>query len=319
MQQARTLLAIALSLIAWVCPVMAAGPNASDLGRQAILRWINNYREMPEPHQLPHMVKLMHQQGLLQDIESAGLYIGFAAGVLQANPRMAKDLVAGMFPLAPESQVIIVRAIAYSGLPNWKELLSSVAERMPARIVLIQRYLDDKLPTLDKLPLQTSPAVLDTNWGFYYASGDVRALDRIIDALAWAGDQNDLDRLTAGNMAKWTLANNALNSKELTDHLKAEHSRRKGIVRKELGDVIEAAETYDTGRIRREAHMAIEQLKQKGPQTNRNFSFWSQAGQTALAFGCVVAGTLGQAAIAVPCVIGGAATSAVLKLMATPR
>ncbi|MEZ5855824.1 MAG: hypothetical protein R3D67_14165 [Hyphomicrobiaceae bacterium] len=307
------LLLMASWSVAW-----AGEPVKSSASQQAVLQWINSYRAKPEPERLAEVVKALHKLGLLRDLETAGVYIGFTAGVLGTNPHKARHLIAGMFPMPPESQVIIIRAIAYSGLPDWKDLLRDFSERMPVREVLIRRLLDGKLPTLERLQLQSSPAALDTNWGYYFASGSPAPVKRIIDALAWVKEGNDLDRLTAGNMAKWTLANNAMQDKDLIDLLKADLTRRSGGVRTELADVIEAAETFETARIRKQAQAAIEDLRVKGPASRRQMSFWSQAGQTALALGCVVAGALGHPEVAVPCVIGGAATSAAIKVL-TPQ
>ncbi len=101
-------------------------------------------------------------------------------------------------------------------------------------------------------------------------------------------------------------------------HLKNEMNRQPKEILRELREVIEAAETFETGRLRKDAVAAIEELKRKGPQSVRNTAYWGQAGQTALALGCIVAGVLGQAEIAVPCVVGGAVSSAALKLL-TPQ
>ena len=70
------------------------------------------------------------------------------AGVLQSNPKRAEELVGKMFPMPPEDQVAIVRAIAYSDLPDWKDLMLKFAERMPARKALIDRFVYGKLPTI---------------------------------------------------------------------------------------------------------------------------------------------------------------------------
>ncbi|MGD9806604.1 MAG: hypothetical protein AB7O71_18285 [Hyphomicrobiaceae bacterium] len=285
---------------------------------QMILGWINQYRAHPEPQRLPKAVKAMSSLGVFRDLDSSGVYIGFMAGVLGANPERADKLVAGMFPMPPEDQVAVVRAIAYSGLPDWRMLLGRFAERMPARAVLIKRLTEGKLPTLEKLPIDTTPAALDTLWGYYFANGRKAPINRIIEALQWATEGNDVDKLTAGSMAKWTLANNALQSKDLLDHLKAEQKRRPKAITIQLGEVIEAAETYETSQIRKRALAAIEELKRKGPESARKMSYWGMAGQTALALGCVVAGAMGHVEIAVPCVIGGAASSAAIKLI-TPQ
>jgi len=86
-------------------------------------------------------------------------------------------------------------------------VLQRNAERMPARRVMIERFLAGKLPTLDQAPIETNepwgqkiraqmlfvnyfskpkkefgreltPDVLDTLWGYFYATGDDRPLSR---------------------------------------------------------------------------------------------------------------------------------------------
>lgn len=316
----ETMIAAAVLLLVLGCLAPIGRAEAAPPGRQPfnspqlVLKWINGYRARPEPGKLPQVVQAMSALGLFRDLEAGGVYVGFMAGVLGDNPKTAEKLVALMFPMPPEDQVAIVRAIVYSGLTDWKELLAKFAERMPARKVLIDRHLAGKLPGLDKLPLDTSPAALDTHWGFYFATGRFSVVGRIVETLAWTKDGNNVERLTLGHMAKWTLANNALQDKELLDHLKAELRQRPKPVKDQLAEVIEAAETFETAKIRKEATGAIEDLKRKGPESVRKFGFWSTAGQTVLALGCVAAGALGHAEIAVPCVIGGAATSAGLKI-----
>ena len=69
-----------------------------------------------------------------KDAETSGPYIGFIAGVLGGNPDRAEDLIAKMLPIAPADHWVLVRAIAYSGLPDWKKCsrLSSIACRRAA-------------------------------------------------------------------------------------------------------------------------------------------------------------------------------------------
>lgn len=280
---------------------------------EAILKWIDGYRHKPEPQKLPDAVKAMSSFNLFKDGETAAVYVGFIAGVLGDNPARAEKLIAAMFPLPPEDQVGLIRGIAYSGLANWKDLLGKFAERMPARAVLIDRYVTDKLPTLDKLPLDESPAGLDTLWGYYYATALKEPVLRIVGALAWSTDKNDAERLTIGSMAKWTLANNATRDTDLLRLLKAEVENQPKVVKQALEDVIEAAETFETGKIRKQAMASLEELKTKGPQSARNAQWWAQAGTTAFALGCVAATALGQVQFGIPCVVGGPLGAAAAK------
>ena len=270
-----------------------------------ILRWIDGYRQKPDPQRVPEAVKAMSALGLFKDTETAAVYVGFVAGILGDNGAQADKLVSRMFPMPPEDQVAVIRAIAYSGLPDWKALLGRFAERMPARAVLIDRFLAGKLPTLETLSLEDSPAGLDTLWGYYFGTAKREPVLRIVATLAWSTDKEKVERLTIGNMAKWTLANNATRDMDLLRLLKSEVARQPKPVKAPLEEVIEAAETFETGKIRKQAMASIEELKAKGPQSSRTAQWWAQAGTTAFALGCVAASALGQIQFGIPCVVGG--------------
>lgn len=310
-------LAMAL-LLALVQPTLAQGVSRKKnefASQEHILRWINGYRTKPEPAKLPLAVKAMSALGLFRELDTAGIYVGFMAGVLQANPAQAEALVTKMFPMPPEDQVAIVRAIAYSDLPEWKQLMLKFVERMPARKGLVDRFVYGKQATLKQIALDDGSGPLDTLWGVYFATGAYEPVIRIISILHWAKEKDNVERLTIGNMAKLSLATNASRDKALLDLVKASLNTETKENRVVLQEVIEAAETFEFAKVRKDAMAAIEQLKVKGPASARNTMWWGTAGQTALALGCVVASVMGQVQIGIPCVVGGAASGAALKFM----
>jgi len=286
---------------------------------------------------------VMSRLHLLSDPESAGVYVGFIAGVIAANPGRAEALIARMFPLAPEHHWAIVRAVVYSGRPEWPTLLRGVAEHMPQRRVMIERFLDGKLPTLEQAPIEKdetwgerlraqftlakyfaaasaetkldlTPDLLDTLWGYYYATGHHRPLARIILMLRWSKERDSIERLTLGSMAKYTLAINSARNPDLLATLKwAAQQPQPDPVKPVLAEVIDAADTFETGRLRNAALAAIDELKRKGPGSKRDLSTWGQVGQGAIALGCIAAAATGQVEIGVPCVVGGALSSAALN------
>src|SRR5215470_12678282 len=246
----RCLTALLITLIALGAPAVAAAPtskaNASVkknefASSESILRWINGYRLKPEPTKVPQAARAMSELNLFRDLETAGVYVGFLSGVLETNPKKAETLVSKMFPMPPEDQVVIVRAIAYSNLPDWKALLTKFAERMPARQGLIDRFVQDKMPTFKQIPLDSGPAPLDMLWGKYFATGSMDPVVRMVSILEWSKDQNNVDRLTVGSMAKLTLATNASRDKDLMDMLKASMKHETKENRAVLQEVIEAA------------------------------------------------------------------------------
>lgn len=282
---------------------------------EMVLAWINDYRLNPTPERLPEAFEAMRQHGSFKEIEQAGIYVGFIAGVIGANPDKAEKLIAEMFPMPPHDQVVVVKAIAYSGLADWKDLMGKFVERMPVRKVIIERYLFDKLPTLRELPLD-SPIAVDANWGYYFATGSSEPIFRLVRTLAWSRDRDDVEKLTIGSMVKWTLAQNASKDHDLLAYLKTVLPRQEDNIAKPLGEVIEGAETFELAQIRKDALASIEELKIKGPEKNRNFAWWGQAGQTVFALGCVAAGVMGQVYMGVPCVVGGALSNVALKYLA---
>jgi hypothetical protein len=293
----------------------AAAKNDQFASHDRILQWIDGYRSDPEPERVPDAVQAMSRLGLLRDLDTAGVFIGFVAGVLGDNQLKAEALVTRMFPMPPEDQAVIIKAIAYSGLPDWKDLLGKFVERMPARKMLIDQFLHGKAKVLKELPLDSGPAPIDTLWGYYFATESFEPVQRIISALPWSEDNTDVNKLTIGSMAKWTLASNAARDKGLLDLCRAELKHQPKKVAGPLKDVVAAAEAYETGRIRKEALAAIEELKRRGPSKSTAWAWAAQAGSTAIAVGCVVASATGHVELGLPCIITGALSSAATKLL----
>ena len=289
-----------------------AAPQTFEKAEQ-LLAWINGYRLNPDFKRLPNAVKAMSKFGVMRDMDQAGVYIGFTAGVIGSNPDEAEQLISDMFPLPSEAQVLIIKAIAYSGLIDWKPLLTKFVERMPARKVLIDRYLFANKPVLADLSIAEDQSAIDVNWGYYFATGSEPPVRRISKVLAWTEDKNEVEKLTIGAMAKWTLAQNASRDPDLLAMLKSIAADETADIRKPMHEVIEASETLELAKIRKQALASIEELKVKGPERVRTYNWWGQTGQTVLALGCVAAGALGQVEFGIPCVVGGALSTAALK------
>ncbi len=318
----RAVFAIFCTLMLTVAPGFAANkaskvkPPAPFTKSEELLTWMNGYRLKPEPKRLPEAVKAMVKSSVTKDMDQAGVYIGFTAGVIGSNPDDAEKLISDMFPLDPQDQVLLIKAIAYSGLSDWKGLMIKFVERMPARKVLIDKYLFANKPTLAELPFEESSSAIDINWGYYFATGSEAPVRRIVTVLAWSTDRNNVEKLTIGAMAKWTMAQNASRDPELLAMLKGVSAESEVAARAPLNEVIEAAETLELGKIRKQAFASIEELKARGPESTRNYNWWGQAGQTVLSLGCVAASVMGQVEFGIPCVLGGALSTAALKYLA---
>ena len=328
-------------------PALAARPPAPLTSLQSSVDWINDYRRTHDVAHAPLAIRALSYHGAFKEPETSGVYVGFIAGLLASNPDKAEPLIDKMLPVREEDQWAIVRGIAYSGLPNWKALLSRFANRLDKRELMIADYLNGRLPTLGSLVIKPAPStwdivqekfkitwpgekkpdkpnvlepsqeVLDTLWGYYLASGSYAPVLRIVALLPWSKDRDNVDRLTIGSMAKYTLATNASRDPALLEKLKTirEANSQTTETKALLGEIIHAAEVADAAKMRKDALAAIEQLKIKGPNYKREISGWAMVGQGALAVGCVAAAALGQLEFGLPCVIGGGASSAAMYYM----
>jgi hypothetical protein len=340
--------ALIAALVIVVQPVQAAvtpeiDPRAS---LSVVQQWIYNYRAKPDYAHVPAAVRVLFHSQTFREPENAGIYLGFIAGAIASNPTKSEQLVDSFFPVPPEDEWVIVRAIAYSGLPDWRGLLRRVAPKMPGRKVMIDAYLAGTLPALYDIPLeQKKPGMmeklrgvftknpfakeekkldtaltyagnqdlLDTLWGYYFATGSHLPILRIMQMLPWSKSRDTVDKLTVGSMARYTLASYAVRDSDLREFLRAELPGQPAAIKAPLTEVIEAADTVQLAAVRKDALAAVEELKTKGSDSRRNLDFWGQVGVGAVALGCVSAAALGQVAVGIPCVIGGSASQGLLS------
>ncbi len=307
MRRVMWTLACAMALCGPAAAVPARAPDLSTT--DAVLRWINGYRVKPDVARVPVAVRTLSQLGALRDSETSAVYVGFVAGIIGSYPQLAGELIEKMLPIKAEDHWLIVRAVAYSGLPNWRDLLNRFASRMPSRQLMIEKYATGKLPTLEAIAFEASPTPLDKLKGYTASVGDFFT----VRMLPWSKDRQDTDKLTVGSMAKFTLASNAAHDAELLAMLRREAPRQPADVQPILTEVIEAVDTMEITHLRKAALAAIDDLKRKGPGYKRDLSTWGQVGQGALALGCVAAAATGQVEFGIPCVVGGALGSAALN------
>jgi hypothetical protein len=324
------------SLPAFAAPeqVEAAPPQPapSFATPDRLLDWAYNYHKHPTPSRLPASVRAMRELGLFADEEKGAFCTGFIAGVLGDNANDGPNLVAKMLPMPEKDQAVIIRAIAYSGRPDWRDLLTKFKARMPLREPLIDSYLSGQAKPLMQADLDGSP-IIYALWGYYVATGNYEPVVRIMQALRWSKNKDDgsfswskmvsgwkhdpsaVDKITTGGTAKWTLASYAEQNRDLLSLYRAEYDRQPEDIARPLKDVIEAAEVFESEKVRKDQFGAIEDAQKLAATNEAGMSKAATAGSIAIATGCVAASALGQIYIAVPCVIGGALYTGAMKLM----
>ena len=310
----------------------SAAPLPAFSTPDSLLEWVYNYRTHKAPSRVPAAVRSMRELGLFRDDEKAAFCTGFIAGVLGDNPKDGSRLVAKMLPMPDKDQAVLIRAIAYSGRPDWHDLLTKYKDRMPLRGPLIHSYLSGQAKPLMQTELDQT-TVIYTLWGYYVATGQYQPVVRIMQALRWSKNKNDggfsvkkifsgwkndpsaVDKISTGATAKWTLASYAERNRDLLSLYRAEYERQPPEIANPLRDVIVAAEAFESEKVRKDQFGAIEDAQKLQATNEAGMSKAATAGSIAIATGCVAASALGQFYIAVPCVIGGALYTGAMKLM----
>ncbi len=335
-------IAVALATAIAFAPAQAAPQKLPAITADGLLKWIGDYRYKPEPMRMPGIIRALSQGGSFKEPDNSAVYVGILAGVIGSSPDLASDIIKKTLPLPFEDQWVLIKAIAYSGHSHWKTLLREYAMYMPGRQEMIQKFLNDKLPTLEqisydrplvwqeklkvyftgkdpdigKLRLEPTPEIVDTLWGYYFASGSYRPVAQIVAMLPWTKEKNSVDKLTVGSMAKYTLASNAARDSDLLRILRWQLQQMKGEDKVILAEVVDAAETVDTVKLRKMALASIEERKIKGPGYKENINTWGQVGQAAIGLGCIAAASVGAIALGLPCIIGGAVSTAAINAWA---
>ena len=300
---------------------------------ERLVEWVYNYSKKPTPWRVPAAVRAMRELGMFTDEEKGAFCTGFIAGVLGSNPKDGPALVGKMLPMPDKDQAVLIRAIAFSGRPDWRDVLTKYRARMPLREPLIESYLSGKAKTLMEADLADGPGVVYTLWGYYVATGQYEPVVRIMQALKWSKNKNDgnfsirkifsnwrndpsaVEKIATGATAKWTLASYAERNRDLLSLYRAEYERQPKEIAKPLRDVIMSAEVFESEKIRKDQFGAIEDAQKLKATNEAGMSKAATAGSIAIATGCVAASALGQVYIAVPCVIGGALYTGAMKLM----
>ncbi|MGI9381763.1 MAG: hypothetical protein ACR2PO_01295 [Methyloligellaceae bacterium] len=336
----RTLIAAVLAVLLLGLPQTAFAQRKSAFSTpERIVGWMYAYRAKPQVWRVPAAVRAMKSHGLFTTQEKSSLFVGFIAGVLGDNPRGARTLVAKMFPMSHKEQAVIIRAIAYSGHPRWQDLLLDVSARMPERKALIDKFLSGDEKTLMEMPLKANVDGLYVHWGYHLATGDHEPVQRVISALEWCKDKgrrglswrrvkavftwssedDEVANMTVCSTAKWTLASYAERDRALLKLYRGELDRQPDKVVAALEDVIQAADTFESERIRKQQLAAIEKARQRALARDAQGSKAAAAGSIGIATTCVIAGATGHPEISVPCVIVGALYSGAVKMFRMSR
>ncbi len=183
----------------------------------------------------------MSSSGILDNQNAVSPIFGFLSGVFSSNPDLIESWV-GQFNSMHESHLgVVVLGLWYSDLPKAKELTYSIINKHQ-NLKEQFAYLDKGSPVLLKnIPVEQGPWVLDALWGNFMATGNKEPVIRIITVLPWIDVKGDINRLTIGGAANWSLTSNAFQHKRVLEICESELEKQSEVITVKLAQVIENA------------------------------------------------------------------------------
>ena len=167
---------LSLCLVSQAAP--AAEPPAlatpDDLGA-----FMEGYYLRPQPELIAAFVTALNGSSLVKKAPDAAPTVAFLSEVFAANPKR---------------------------LPEWQVLILKQDEETRAAL-MGALTLSEKggVLALDG----HSPGLNDMLWGAFFASGNAKFLQRLVEQLPYYGERKDLALFLTGATARWSLASNA--------------------------------------------------------------------------------------------------------------
>ena len=233
----RRLLALMLCFVA-VAPAMA-GPAFQS--QEDFSRWLTFYYLNPEPNRVPDAIKYMSKSGVLDNDNAISPIFGFLSGTFRNNPDKVASWISQLSSLKESSLGVVVLGLWYAALPESQKTAYALLEKHP-KLKPNFEYLYKGAPiTVEQIPLEQGPWVLDVMWGKFMATGDSAPVERIISTLPWIDVKGDINRLMVGGAAGWSLTSNAGQHKRVLEICEAAEKTQSAEVAAKLGEVIKNA------------------------------------------------------------------------------
>ena len=198
---------LCLSFPLFALPCAAAADFASE---EDFAQWLVGYHRRPEPARVSGALHYVATSGWL---EGTGPFSGFSgfggflAGVFRDNPekvpgwqtewpaldKVVADKEKDEDDDAEDGEAMMWRegmvffALWYAERPDLRQMARAMREKnenLKFLADIIQNYHDDAR-SLEEIPLNQGEWVVRALWGKFYATGEVTALERTLQALPW--------------------------------------------------------------------------------------------------------------------------------------
>lgn len=216
----------------------------SDFADLAALEdWMAHYHLKPEPQRLPRAIERLGRSGALEEEARLKPAAAFVAALIAENDASLAKLNEAIAEAPAAKQRLLVRAIALSGHPQWRRLLTELKRAVPARALEIETLLAvPDAPTTLSAAFDEAGVVLDVVFAHFMATGSEVAFLRIIAALAGGVGEGDPVAASTAEKAKASLVWRVASDPRLLELTRREAGAREEPLARVLRGVLVASE-----------------------------------------------------------------------------
>jgi len=227
-----------LALMLWLVAVTPAIAGTAFQSQSEVSQWVTFYYLNPEPNRLPDFMETMGKSGFLDKSTALSPIFGFLSGTFRNNPDKVTSWVERLSSLEEKHLGVVVLGLWYAALPESREMANAIIDKHPNLKPSFEFLYNGAPMTVEQVPLEQGPWVLDALWGKFMATGDSAPVERIISALPWIDVEGDINRLLVGGAARWSLTSNAVQHKRVLEICEGAVKTQSGEVAAKLGEVI---------------------------------------------------------------------------------
>ena len=233
----RRLISLML-LFVIVAPAMAGTAFQSQ---EDFSQWLTFYYQKPEPDRVPDAIRYMSKSGVLDNDKAISPIFGFLSGTFRNNPEKMASWVSQVDSLKEQHLGVVVLGVWYAALPESQKTAYALLEKHPKLKPNFEFLYKGAPMTVEQIPLEQGPWVLDALWGKFMATGDGAPVERIISTLPWIDVKGDINRLLVGGAARWSLTSNAVQHKRVLEICEGAEKTQSTEVAVKLVEVIKNA------------------------------------------------------------------------------
>ncbi len=215
--------------------------NASFSSQEELGKWFTYFYLNPEPQRVPEALEYMSNNGWLDKKNSISPFFGFLSGIFSKYPNEVPTWINSLHLESESHYGVVVLGLWYSSLPDSQQRTYDLIEKH-SNLKPQFSYLYNGSPmAITDIPLEQGTWVLDALWGNFMATGNPAPVVRIITTLPWLDVKGDINKLSIGGAARWSLTSNAVQHRKVLEVCESEVKLQATNVANKLTEVLEAA------------------------------------------------------------------------------